>query len=396
MPFERFVQVAEADNVTVQKRSEKRDGERVVVATEGDSPGDVAGTTNRPVDKDHVKTITKYLTHAAKLGQKYIMPPATLNLREAGVGTLFTVKGDSMIKPGVLCLAQHARVEITDAQHRHEGIEAAMRDPAVRARLLRDGITVMMTFEADKDQVHQDFADASRTKPIPGSLLAVYDGRLPVNTLAIHLTKKCPLFWYTIDATTKGSSLSAGSVKVWNTSVLRQFVKYAALNSRDADEPWTVKLEAVYGSDRSDERFARFQDYLATFIEACTEDFPLLAKLAKLAADDMSQVPKIRAAGGGQVLMTAPGMNILGALAHTIYLTVYKRGDDIRVWTKKLGAIDWSYKGDLWQPHLMVRKPDGESKLSTSAKAVKDTVEHVEKKIGIASLGREGELADVA
>jgi hypothetical protein len=212
----------------------------------------------------------------------------------------------------------------------------------------------------------------------------------------MHLTKKCPLFWYTIDATTKGSSLSAGSVKVWNTSVLRQFVKYAALNSRDADEPWTEKFKNVYGSDRSDERFARLQDYLPTFIEACTEDFPLLAKLAKLAADDMSQVPKIRAAGGGQILMTAPGMNILGALAHTIYLTVYKPGDDIRVWTKKLGAIDWSYKGDLWQPHLMVTKPDGESKLSTSAKAVKDTVEYVEKKVGLASLGREGDLADVA
>src|SRR5215475_10374833 len=72
MPFERFVQVAEADNVVVRKRSEKRDGERVVIATEGDTPEDVASTTNRPIDKAHVKTITKYLTQASKLGQKYI------------------------------------------------------------------------------------------------------------------------------------------------------------------------------------------------------------------------------------------------------------------------------------------------------------------------------------
>jgi len=390
MPFERFVQVAEADNVVVRKRSEKRDGEKVVVATEGDTPEDVASSTNRPIDKAHVKTITKYLTHASKLGQKYIVPPATLNLRENGVATIFTVKGDSTIKPAVVCLAQHARLEITDAQHRHEGIDGALRDPAVRNRLLRDGIAVMMTFENDINQVHQDFADASRTKAIPNSLVAVYDGRLPVNALALHLTRTCELFRYTIDATAKGSSLSAGSVKVWNTSVLRQFVKYAGLNSREADEPWNEKFETVYGADRSDPRFARFQDYIVEFIEACTQDVPLFAKLARLAADDMSQVPKIRASGGGQILMTAPGMNILGALAHTIYHAVHKHGDDMRAWTKKLGNVDWSYGGELWQPYLMT---DG--KVSTSAKAVKDTVEHVEKKIGLAALvkSREDGLA---
>jgi hypothetical protein len=170
-------------------------------------------------------------------------------------------------------------------------------------------------------------------------------------------------------------------IKVWNTSVLRQFVKYAGLNSREADDTWNEKFEAVYGADRSDSRFARFQDYIVEFMEACTQDIPLFAKLARLAADDMSQVPKIRASSGGQILMTAPGMNILGALAHTIYHSVHKRGDDIRAWTKKLGNIDWSYEGELWQPYLLADK-----KVSTNAKAVKDTVEHVEKKIGLAAL----------
>jgi|tagenome__1003787_1003787.scaffolds.fasta_scaffold20985553_2 DNA sulfur modification protein DndB len=387
MPLERFVQIAEPHNVVVRKRSEKRGDERVLMATEGDSPEDVADTTNRPMDKDHVKTITKYLTHAAKVGQMYIVPPATLNLREAGVGTMFTVKGDSTIKPAILCLAQHARLEITDAQHRREGIHGALADPSARIRLLRDSIAVMMTFENDIAQVHQDFADASRTKPIPNSLVAVYDSRRPVNALAVQLTRTCRLFRHTIDATAKGSSLSAGSVKVWNTSVLRQLVKYAALNSREADDIWNEKFQAVYGADRSDERFARFQDFLAEFVEACTQDIPLFDNLARLAADDMSQVPKIRASGGGQILMTAPGMNILGALAYTMY-QLAKHGSDIRVWTKKLGTLDWSYGGSLWQPYLMIEGKakegeEGKAKVSTSAKAVKDTVELVEQKVGL-------------
>jgi DGQHR domain-containing protein len=379
MPFERFVQVAEADNVVVRKRSEKRDGGKVVVATEGDTVDDVAETTNRPVDRGHVRGITKYLSHSAKLGEKYIMPPATLNLRDAQA-TMFTVEGDSTIKPAVMVIPPHARFEITDAQHRREGIAEALKDPAIRSRLLRDGIAVMVTFETELAQVHQDFADASKTKAISGSLVAVYDGRLPVNALALHLARTCALFQHTVDATSKGSSLSAGSVKVWNTNVLRQFVKYAALNSREGDESWNTKFTQVYG-EQNDPRYLKLRDYLVEFINACAEDIPLLAKLAALAADDMSNVPKIRAANGGQVLMTAPGMNILGAIAHNVYHAVYKQGGDIRPWTKKLGKVDWSYKGGVWKGTLIV-----EAKVSTSARAVKDAIEELEKQIGLAAL----------
>ena len=296
---------------------------------------------------------------------------------------MFTVEGDSTIKPAVLVVPSHVRFEITDAQHRRQGIGEALKDPAVRHRLLRDGIAVMVTFETELSQVHQDFADASKTKAIPGSLVAVYDGRLPVNALALHLARTCELFRHTIDATSKGSSLSAGSVKVWNTNVLRQLVKYAALNSREGDDSWNAKFSQVYG-EQNDPRFIKFRDYIVEFVNACTEDLPLFAKLAKLAADDMSNVPKIRVSGGGQVLMTAPGMNILGAIAHGIYHSVFKQGGDIRPWTKKLGGIDWSYKGGLWKGTLIT---DG--KVSTSARAVKDAIESLEKQIGLAALAKD-------
>jgi len=98
----------------------------------------------------------------------------------------------------------------------------------------------------------------------------------------------------------------------------------------------------------------------------------------------MSNVPKIRASGGGQVLMTAPGMNILGAIAHGIYHADAKQGGDIREWTKKLGGIDWSYKGGLWKDTLIT---DG--KVSTSARAVKDAIEALEKQIGLSAFAKD-------
>jgi DNA sulfur modification protein DndB len=379
MPFERFVQVAEANRTEIRKRSEKRGEEKVLLATDGDAVEDVESTTNRPVDKTHVKSITNYLTNAVTLGEKYIVPPATLNLRDEPA-TIFTLKGDSTIKPAVLVLPPHVRFEITDAQHRREGISMALEDPAIRKRLLRDGIAVMVTFENELSQVHQDFADASKTKQIAGSLVAVYDGRLPVNALAIYLARNCPLFEYTVDATSKGSSLSAGSVKVWNTNVLRQFVKYAALNSREGDDPWNKKFTQVYG-DQGDPRYEKLRDYLVHFIEVATQQIPLFNKLAGLKADDMSYVPKIRAQNGGQILMTAPGINVLGALAHDLYGTVYKQGEAIDPWVKKLGGIDWSYQGGLWANTLMVG-----GKMSASALAVKNAIAEAEKQIGLDSI----------
>ncbi len=376
MPFDNFVQVAEANSTVIRKRSEKRDEETVLTATEGDAVDDVVETTNRPVDKGHVRAITKYIASAVTRGENYIMPPATLNVRgESAI--LFTIEGESTIKPAVLVLPPHARFEITDAQHRREGIAKALEDPQIRGRLLRDGIAVMVTFERELNQVHQDFADASKTKAIAGSLVAVYDVRLPVNALAIHLARKCPLFVNTVDATSKGSSLSAGSVKVWNTNVLRQLVKYAGLNSRAGDDAWNKKFTQVYG-EQSNPRIEQFRDYLEHFIEVCTEHFPLFTKLASLSPEDMSNVPKLRAKDGGQVLMTAPGMNVLGAIAHDLYRAVYKQGEDIEPWIKKFAAIDWSYEGAVWNDTLIVG-----GKISASGKAVKEAISAVERQVGL-------------
>src|SRR5262249_33641903 len=373
MPFEDFVRIAQAKSS----------------AAKGADVEAVADTTNRPIDKGHVRSITKYLATAVKRHERYIVPPATLNLRGAKGATLFTVEGQWSIKAAILALPSYARLDITDAQHRRAGIELAMADPAVRDQLLRDGIAVMITFEEDQDQVHQDFADASKTRPIADSLVAVYDGRLPVNALAIHLARNCRLFRHTIDATAKGSNLSAGSVKVWNTSALRQFVKYAALNSRAGDEAWNKAFAESYGEPGT-EGHARFRAFLDRFIDDCTSGIPLFKKLASLNADDLSEVPTIRAQGGGQVLMTAAGMNVLGGVCYALYQR-HKSGEDVSPHIARLATVDWSYRGALWKGELvneeMGKTQDGTMgkvlRISANAAHVKGAIGKVVEAIGL-------------
>jgi DGQHR domain-containing protein len=373
MPFEDFVRIAEVR----------------AAAVKGDDVEAVADTTNRPVDKGHVRAITKYLTGAVSRREKYIMPPATLNLRGSKGATLFTVEGESPIKTAILTLPAYARVDITDAQHRRAGIEHAIANPEIREQLLRDGIAVMITFEDDQDQVHQDFADASKTRAIADSLVAVYDNRLPVNALAVYLARNCRLFRYTIDATAKGSNLSAGSVKVWNTSALRQFVKYAALNSRAGDDAWNKAFVECYGEPGT-EPAERLRTFLTKFIDDCTECIPLFRKVAGLKVDDLSEVPGIRAQGGGQVLMTAAGMNVLGGVCYALYQQ-YKQGKDVSTNIARLSSIDWSYRGALWQTELVYEEigkaADGSAvkvlRISANAAHVKGAIAKVVEAIGL-------------
>lgn len=369
MPFEHFVRYAEVK----------------APATKGADVEAIAETTNRPIDKGHVRGIAKYIVGAAKRQEAYIMPPATLNLRGGKGATLFTVKGASTIKSAILVLPSYARFDITDAQHRRAGIENALADKDVRDQLLRDGIAVMITFEDDQDQVHQDFADASKTRPIADSLVAVYDGRLPVNALAIHLARNCRLFKHTVDATAKGSNVSAGSVKAWNTSALRQFVKYAGLNSRAGDDQWNKQFTHNYG-DSDGEPFLRFRDYLVEFIDSATVHLPLFKKLAALNADDMSEVPNIRKQGKGQILMTAAGMNVLGAIAYALYQQ-RKAGEDVTHYIKRLGDIDWSYQGALWQGELITQEANGDGgkayRVSTGAVQVRGAIAKVQEAVGL-------------
>ena len=134
---------------------------------------------NRPEDPKHSESIANYISQNFK--KNYILPPVTLNIQHKV--NLYTVNYQSEFLPGYLVIPATARLAMTDGQHRKSGITKALDGMTDEdsAQLGGDSVAAMITCETDIDQIHQDFADCSKTKALPPSLLAVYDRRNPAN-----------------------------------------------------------------------------------------------------------------------------------------------------------------------------------------------------------------------
>ena len=181
----------------------------------------VRSATNRPTMPDHVSNVKNYLND--NIGGRYIIPPMTLNVRQPM--NVYEPSYPSTLKTVWLVLPASARLEITDGGHRKAAIDKVSEqlDDEKLANFDQDAVAVMITVEDDMHQIHQDFADCSKTKPLPKSQLAAYDRRNPANGLVLDLIEKCPIFAGKIDSTS--TTLSINSTKLFLTNQVRQMVK---------------------------------------------------------------------------------------------------------------------------------------------------------------------------
>jgi DGQHR domain-containing protein len=85
---------------------------------------------------------------------------------------------------------------VTDGQHRLKAIEKVLPE---KPDLRNDSVTVLVVQEADMDQIHQDFADCAKNKPIPPALLAAFDVTDPLAKLTRTITKDLVIFNGRID-----------------------------------------------------------------------------------------------------------------------------------------------------------------------------------------------------
>ena len=123
-----------------------------------------SSSTNRPEDKKHTDEISKYIEKNYK--NKYILGSLTLNIQQPL--TLYTYMDDSTVKIAYLVLPRTAKIAITDGQHRQSAIRKVLEsvEPNEVSQLALESVAVVITNELDVSQIHQDFADASKTKPL--------------------------------------------------------------------------------------------------------------------------------------------------------------------------------------------------------------------------------------
>lgn len=313
-------------------------------ATRHGSIRDTRLAWNRPEIQNHSRAIANYLK--GNYNGKYIMPPLTLNIQQKV--HLYTLDYPSEFGPGYLVIPATAKLAITDGQHRRSGIITALDEMSEteQNQFSGDAIGVMITCETDTNQVHQDFADCSKTKALPPSLLAVYDRRNPANRLVIDLEEKCPLFRGRIDSTSK--TLSKRSTYLFLANQVRQLVKELLTGS--------YALPDVDFEKRATEQLSMEQQYqdalekYSGYINHLTQVIPVWVEIAALppASLEASQIPVKRAEGW--VCLTATGLNLIGRVGHAMFT----RGErNWRQYADGVGQINWKRDAEIWQGNIV-------------------------------------------
>jgi DNA sulfur modification protein DndB len=342
-------------------------------AKEKGNVADVQKATNRPVMLDHVSSIANYIKD--NVGGRYILPPMTLNVQHK-----ISVYCPPYVSAGnfgsvFIVIPETARLSVTDGGHRTNAIIRAYEEMSEdqRAQFDGDAIAVMITLEGQLIQIHQDFADCSKTKPLPKSQLAAYDRRNPANGLVLDIVERCQLFYDKIDSTSK--SLSSLSANLFLTNQVRQLVKELLVGDYAmADSPFEDKAKEILGSNET-EHYKRERDKFVEFVDIVTDAIPVLKEIAQLPPGIPRNIIKDRRQEGW-ICLTATGMVIIGRIGYELFRDSRADWREIAV---RLGQVDWSRSGNLWQNNI-VRS----GKMTTQRAPVRIAVEKVRRSMGLA------------
>lgn len=347
---------------------------------------DVRSALNRPLDVPHAKLTKEYLLRNYKT--KYIIPPMTLNIQDAVELHVLEVAGN-YLHPGYLAIPYGIKLSVTDGQHRKRALEDLAKElsPEEFSHIQNDGISVMITIEDSITQVHQDFADCSKTKALPKSLIAVYDKRNPANSLVIDLIDSCPLFKDKVDATRQ--SLSKNSVKLVLVSQVRSLVKELCLgNSALADADFETRAEHLYTDANSltyKEDFSKFSGY----INKVTKKIDVLKTVSTMREGvEMSRIPALRSE---YLILNSAGLNIIGRIGNDMISRHYPEAM-IDEYIDKLAKIDWRKSAEIWRNNIVMSSGTVGFKIANSNASMKEATKAVREAIGLDVSKKVGEL----
>ena len=357
-------------------------------AKKGALAEEALSANNRPIIDEHWMAFANYLKRALDRDEPFIIPPLTLN--STGDVQIYVPDGQTSISSGYAVLPEETSIYITDGQHRFKGIEKVVNDSRGTPEgevFMTSSVPFLMTIEADTNQVHQDFADAGRTKALPPSLLAVYDTRQPANAAVMGIIEGTLLLKGRVDATS--NSVSKSSQYVFLVNQVRQFVKHSLTGSTGATETnFGEQADAAMTNRESRDRWIRSR---IAFLKVMTEIVPDWNQIAQLSqpggVDSATVLKKTREI---KQLQNVP---LNGAFLTTLGLLSYKVLDDItsadieedqmvehlREALKPLNSIDWTRGGPIWDGNIVTG-----GKIRTQASAVRAASQKMLEHLGLA------------
>ena len=327
--------------------------------------------TNRPMMPDHVKVIRDYLVEN-KAG--YIMPPLTLNIRK--VPQLHVNKSNAALRTGFLVVPDETVFYVTDGQHRiaaltgYDKVHGVLsEDPEMGS----DGLAVQIVVEPEILRIHQDFADAAHTKPIPPSLLAAYNMREPVNQVLQRIVKGSNILLERVNETAK--TLPKLSQSLFLLNQVRGLLKELLVGDFGMAEPAFVR--------QGSERLATLEQQDAFVAQTLQLIHVLEEKMVPW--DRITILPKVGGAANvipdfrqNYLNLSATGLVIIGRVAFQI--NKFENEDyRLQAYADLATKIDWRRSAAIWKGNVITDA----GKLVSSRGPVKDAAQAVKKALGL-------------
>jgi DNA sulfur modification protein DndB len=337
--------------------------------------GDPRSATNRPLMPDHVKSIYNYLKENRS---RYILPPVTLNVRH--IPQVHVTKTNAAVRSGYLIVPHESMFYVTDGMHRVAALAGhdagKRRTPGIleeyQDELQGDGLAVVIVVEENMAQVHQDFADAAHSKPIPASLLAAYNMREPVNQV-LHEVVERSLFQGRVDETSK--TLSKLSPHMFLLNQVRSLLKGLLVGDYAVADA-ALERQATLRFQRVPEAQEQFTERAVELLEVLASDMEPWTRIAQT-RPNTGAAERILDLRPKYLNLTASGLAIIGQVA----FDMNKRSDDQRrdLYRRLAKEIDWRRSAEIWQGNVV----QGDS-LATNRFAIDGATSAVKQLLGLA------------
>lgn len=307
--------------------------------------GDPKSATNRPMMPDHVKVIRDYLKENKSA---YILPPMTLNVRQ--MPQVHVNKSNSAIRSGFLVVQDETIFYVADGQHRIAAIAGYEKIKGVLAdepEMGTDGLAVMIVVEPDMIRIHQDFADAAHTKPIPPSLLAAYNMREPVNKVLQRIVSGSGILQGRVDESSK--TLGKLSQSIFLLNQVRGLMKELLVGDFSVTDDVFIRAAAEQlGTADQQEAFVQQTLQLLNVLEAKMDPWNKIRSFPKTGGV-ANQIPELRQK---YLNLTATGLVIIGRVAFEINKGEHEV-DRVRAYSDLATKVEWLRSDPIWRGNVV-------------------------------------------
>ncbi|HEY9813867.1 MAG TPA: DNA sulfur modification protein DndB [Candidatus Sericytochromatia bacterium] len=304
---------------------------------------------NRPLMRQHVDEIAKYLLET----DNYILPPFIFN---SSTPIKVFAFGTGAVKFGYAVIPTNVELYVTDGQHRLKAIEKASTE---RHSLRSDSVTVLVVQEEDIDQIHQDFADCAKNKPIPPALLAAFDVTNVLAKLTRDISRQLLIFDKRIDKISKTvgkdpsymftmNQLRIGIAEFLFGSSRKQVIESRSNQQKSEYNSQMEKAKTFYME------FAKNNDVWKSLLQPASETVNL----------DLYSLRQNR------IDFNTIGFQIISRVGYRIFFTKELTTEQRNNLIKALASLDYRRDSLLWENNVVIDDGEGNKKIVTQSAAV--------------------------